>query len=79
MNELSVGDIVVLHYNNRLGYIFQIHKVPAGPLHDVKGLDGFCYPNQFASELTLVRGIGWDQLVQANSSGSGQAGEAGKE
>lgn len=54
--EFQEGDTVLIHYNNSIGHIERIHNARGMPLlHDIRGEDGSLYPNQLASEISLVR------------------------
>lgn len=53
--KLQEDDVVLILFNQTLGYIERIHSWQ--PLYDIRGLDGCMYRNQRDGEILLVRGL----------------------
>jgi len=56
MTEFKEGEIVLILCNFTIGRVEWIHQ--NGELHNIIGLDGFKYPNQYANEIVPIRGLG---------------------
>ena len=53
MTRFREGDIVLILCDFTIGRIEWIHQ--NGKLHNIRGLNGFKYPNQYANEIVPIK------------------------
>lgn len=64
MSTFKVGDVVLIKYDGTLGTVSRTHSTN-NRLHDIKGLRGSIYPNQYACEIEHIEKLKNTELGRA--------------